>query len=207
MIVQGVKFVNAPSNYLIPVVHRITSYINNLHPKTYATLYTIIEKIIDRVIPLWNMTLTPLKSPEAMTVRVPYSECVYDPDPEMASFSEGPQPRLGETKNEYWDRREKWEEDTRRVVKPEPKPFTPPPALHPSQTVDLRRDYGSGGIQVIVKLANIHLTPEKPEYEGGTWHVEGQLVCLRLPMHRCCDHKYLLSERTYLRLCHILLRY
>ncbi|KAF7977251.1 hypothetical protein HWV62_4369 [Athelia sp. TMB] len=23
--------------------------------------------------------------------------------------------------------------------------------------------------------ANIHLTPEKPEYSGGTWHVEGQL--------------------------------
>jgi len=28
-------------------------------------------------------------------------------------------------------------------------------------------------LQVIVKLANIVLTPEKPEYEGGTWHVEG----------------------------------
>jgi hypothetical protein len=26
-----------------------------------------------------------------------------------------------------------------------------------------------------VKLANIELTPEKPEYEGGAWHVEGQL--------------------------------
>ena len=28
-------------------------------------------------------------------------------------------------------------------------------------------------MQVIVKLANIVLTPEKPEYGGGTWHVEG----------------------------------
>ncbi|KIO24286.1 hypothetical protein M407DRAFT_77137 [Tulasnella calospora MUT 4182] len=28
-------------------------------------------------------------------------------------------------------------------------------------------------VQVIVKLANIHLTPEKPEYPGGSWHVEG----------------------------------
>lgn len=28
-------------------------------------------------------------------------------------------------------------------------------------------------IQVIVKLANIHLTPEKPRYEGGSWHIEG----------------------------------
>jgi hypothetical protein len=33
---------------------------------------------------------------------------------------------------------------------------------------------------VIVKLANIELTPEKPEYEGGSWHIEGQLVSLSL---------------------------
>ena len=30
-------------------------------------------------------------------------------------------------------------------------------------------------LQVIVKLANIHLTPDKPTYDGGSWHVEGQL--------------------------------
>ncbi|KAG9084962.1 hypothetical protein FS749_004797 [Ceratobasidium sp. UAMH 11750] len=28
-------------------------------------------------------------------------------------------------------------------------------------------------IQVIVKLANIHLTREKPSYPGGSWHIEG----------------------------------
>lgn len=26
-----------------------------------------------------------------------------------------------------------------------------------------------------MKLANIELTPEKPTYGGGSWHVEGQL--------------------------------
>ncbi|NEE29990.1 DUF4246 domain-containing protein, partial [Streptomyces sp. SID7982] len=30
-------------------------------------------------------------------------------------------------------------------------------------------------LQVIVKLATIHLTPDKPEYAGGSWHVEGML--------------------------------
>ncbi|KAF7354774.1 hypothetical protein MSAN_01391600 [Mycena sanguinolenta] len=30
-------------------------------------------------------------------------------------------------------------------------------------------------IQCIIKLANIHLTTENPEYEGGSWHVEGML--------------------------------
>jgi hypothetical protein len=28
-------------------------------------------------------------------------------------------------------------------------------------------------LQVIVKLANIVLTPNKPAYAGGKWHVEG----------------------------------
>lgn len=54
--------------------------------------------------------------------------------------------------------------------------------LKAEKTVDLKRDYTHRGLQVIVKLANIELTPEKPEYEGGTWHVEGQLVglsCIR----------------------------
>ncbi|POR39597.1 Uncharacterized protein TPAR_00204 [Tolypocladium paradoxum] len=34
---------------------------------------------------------------------------------------------------------------------------------------------GTSRIQVIVKLANIHLTPDKPSYDGGSWHIEGQL--------------------------------
>ena len=28
-------------------------------------------------------------------------------------------------------------------------------------------------LQIMVKPANIHLTPQKPEYRGGEWHVEG----------------------------------
>ena len=28
---------------------------------------------------------------------------------------------------------------------------------------------------MIVKLANIQLTPEKPQYDGGSWHVEGSM--------------------------------
>ncbi|PHH90996.1 hypothetical protein CDD83_2017 [Cordyceps sp. RAO-2017] len=35
--------------------------------------------------------------------------------------------------------------------------------------------HGASRIQVIVKLASIQLTPEKPTYDGGTWHIEGQL--------------------------------
>ena len=53
--------------------------------------------------------------------------------------------------------------------------------LFPLVHVELKRDYGERGLQVIVKLANIELTPEKADYGGGTWHVEGQLVRPLLP--------------------------
>src|SRR3954468_1283552 len=31
------------------------------------------------------------------------------------------------------------------------------------------------GLQVIVKLASIKLTPDKPGYRGGNWHIEGMM--------------------------------
>ncbi|KAA8644087.1 DUF4246 domain-containing protein [Aspergillus tanneri] len=38
--------------------------------------------------------------------------------------------------------------------------------------------FAQKGLQVIFKLANIELAPEKPDYEGGIWHVEGQMhIC------------------------------
>ncbi|KAF9049333.1 hypothetical protein BDZ89DRAFT_1057685, partial [Hymenopellis radicata] len=42
-------------------------------------------------------------------------------------------------------------------------------------------------IQVIVKLANIVLTPDKPNYKGGSWHVEGivsTFIYVRSLIHR-----------------------
>jgi hypothetical protein len=153
---------------------RITSYINNLHPCEHGDLYNIIEEIITLAIPLWNMTLTPLVQ-KHLPVRILYNECVYDPDPELnAGHDEGPQREPNEDEADFYDRREEWFEATRRVVLPEPGTFEPP--SEPRNVVDLKSHYGQRGLQIIVKLANIHLTPEKPEYSGGSWHVEGQLV-------------------------------
>ena len=122
--------------------------------------------------------------------RIPYSSVKYDPDPENGPEDEGPQQEKDEHELEYWERHAEWYRETRKLVLPEPGEFKPPTTrehmrsqyfdeegqLKPEKTVDIFRDYNHRGIQVIVKLANIHLTPEKPEYDGGTWHVEGQLV-------------------------------
>ena len=41
------------------------------------------------------------------------------------------------------------------------------------KVMDNRISLKSRTLQVIVKLANIVLTPERPRYPGGKWHVEG----------------------------------
>ncbi|MCJ1351541.1 MAG: hypothetical protein MMC33_001525 [Icmadophila ericetorum] len=157
---------------------KITSYINNLHPERHKDLYAVVEEIIARAIPLWNATLTPLDPGHSSQVkpRISYKNAEWDPDPE--------------------------DNENRRAIQPEPKIFPTPkesssdisqekviPAATTAYdfyreepyepraelTVDIVQDYGDRGLQIIVKLANIHLTPDKPEYEGGAWHVEGML--------------------------------
>ena len=123
------------------------------------------------------MTLTALKFRDPSLPRIVYDDVVYDPDPESWPETERPQQDEGEDEDDFLDRQQQWIRDNRRIVQPEPEQFKVPPPRVPEEVVDLKRDYGQQrGLQVIVKLANIELTPEKSEYGGGTWHVEGQLV-------------------------------
>lgn len=77
---------------------------------------------------------------------------------------------------EHWE----WTCANRILIQPEPKAFVPfkdsyetrPTGAKP---VDLEAKFGKTGLQVIFKLANIHLTPEQPSFSGGSWHIEGAL--------------------------------
>ncbi|KAM6491139.1 Protein of unknown function (DUF4246) domain containing protein [Amanita muscaria] len=174
---------------------KITSYINNLHPHQHKDLYCIIEKIIGCAIPLWNESLTRQKTPGYRFLRFEYHVAEREGDEE-------PEPKRGPDEDvyAYCERLDQWgEEDlNRKASQPEVKPFQPPNRdlfeedginLKPEHRVDLKRDYDR--IQVIVKLANIHLTPEKPKYEGGTWHVEGQLnehICASALLYYSSDN-------------------
>jgi hypothetical protein len=82
--------------------------------------------------------------------------------------------RTPEQQQEWGDelREEDWEQYDQshadRFIPPTvPPAFEPPPP--PPRRVELR----GRRLQVIVKLASIHLTPDKPRYPGGAWHVEG----------------------------------
>lgn len=158
---------------------RILSYINNLHPQKHSELYEVIEQIIDKAIPLWDMTLTPLQASSYSEPRIPYLRCKREGESELSDCESD----LDESQSS--------EDEIRGpLIQPEPEDF----ALRvlkgfrgfdcPESTIDskgnpkinLRNDFGAQGLQIIVKLANIHLTPDNPTYEGGVWHVEGQLV-------------------------------
>ncbi|KAI9932099.1 hypothetical protein ASPWEDRAFT_171776 [Aspergillus wentii DTO 134E9] len=146
---------------------RIASYINNLRPDKHSNLYEIIQKIISQTIPLWNKTLTPLMDDPHN--RINYSKVVYLP-----GSTPKPKQEPGESEDDYWDR--EWEWETSRPVKaPHVGKFRPPIVFSEDENVNLHRSFREKGLQVIVKLANIELTPEKPSYAGGSWHIEGQM--------------------------------
>lgn len=125
------------------------SYINNLHPKQHESLYGVIGEILEKFIPLFNRSLTDVvhwKGP-----RIDLSSWSWYGDQEF-DYDNHPD----DCDEEY----ERWEKN--RTIEPVPIPkFVTP--TEPSSSVDLKGEK----LQVIVKLANIELTPEKPTYGGS----------------------------------------
>lgn len=141
----------------------ISSYINNLHPKLHPELYSVIEEFVAKSIPLWNLALSSTHA--GRKPRILHDHTDYD-------HPRGTSPP--EELEDDWDARENWHKTNRVLQRPEPRDFESYQRPVDEQ-VDLRKEFGEQGLQVIVKLANIELTPEKANYDGGSWHVEGQL--------------------------------
>lgn len=143
------------------------SYVNNLHPETHRELAAVLPELFARFRPLLENVLTDLRSPRPPRIDVdPYGW--YDDEPQRPDRSDFEDDqayneacRVQERALDDW-----WE--NRRPVVPDAPAFSAP---EPPERIDLR----GRRLQVIVKLATIHLTPDKPEYAGGSWHVEGML--------------------------------
>ncbi|MFE3190538.1 DUF4246 domain-containing protein [Nocardia sp. NPDC059240] len=140
-----------------------SSYVNNVHPVAHRELESVLPQLFTRVLPLFEHVLTDLLNPRP----------VRD-DVEFWDFLEqkpvAPEDDDKDAWRAYEDAREEWW-DNRTPDLGELAAFTPPTLPDDFTPVDLR----GRRLQVIVKLANIHLTPEKPEYAGGSWHVEAML--------------------------------
>ncbi|WP_374777450.1 DUF4246 domain-containing protein [Streptomyces sp. NBC_01310] len=146
------------------------SYINNVHPETHHELASVLPDLFARMVPLWEKVLTDLRHPRPLRIEAdPYGW--YDSEPEYPDKSSYSDPTAHREALHAWESaHEEWWENRRPVI-PEAPEFTVPEAPDASARVDLR----GRRLQVIVKLATIHLTPDKPEYTGGSWHVEGML--------------------------------
>ncbi|KAI0750435.1 hypothetical protein C8Q74DRAFT_1211997 [Fomes fomentarius] len=129
-------------------------YINNIHPTHLAPLYPPITAIVGRFVSMFERVLSDtLSADPKLAVQVRPFEWYEEKAPDDLETNE---------QWEAWDREHRW------PTIPDPKPFEPQPA---SERVDY--SLKDRNIQVIVKLANIVLTPENPQYPGGAWHVEG----------------------------------
>lgn len=169
---------------------KFTSYINNLHPVKHKALYGVLEDVLAKMLPMldaaiercmtFDASADSRKRIDAMrtirkctTPQICGKEryCYPDNRPRNAG-GDGGEEDDDDYDSDDWEANDEWFAETHPVVQPNPGEYryVGVPSFRSSGFFD-----GAPRIQVIVKLANIHLTPEKPAYAGGSWHLEGQL--------------------------------
>ncbi|MEU4871598.1 DUF4246 domain-containing protein [Streptomyces sp. NPDC021608] len=146
------------------------SYVNNVHPERHRELASVLPDMFARLRPLFENVLTDLRHPRPLRIEAdPYGW--YDSKPQYPDRSAyGDDEAHDEAVGAWEEALDDWWENRLPVV-PDAPVFTPPALPDASSRVDLR----GRRVQVIVKLATIHLTPDTPEYAGGSWHVEGMM--------------------------------
>ncbi|KAL2256160.1 hypothetical protein VTK26DRAFT_2091 [Humicola hyalothermophila] len=178
---------------------KFTSYINNLHPTKYRDIYSTIEKLVEKALPMWDQCLAQyhrgrLLGPGRHTPRIvpenPDDKNKNNWDPKsveemLQREAEAPTgQQLGASSadvecdpegedDDY--QRARWRK-VRKPLQPPVPPFNESDVdytVHPSRA--LRELFKETGLQIVVKLVSIELTPEKPEFLPGRWHVEGQM--------------------------------
>lgn len=147
-----------------------TSYINNLHPVKHAELYKSIAAIFNLVIPGLNLSLSRFQSDEYLRIAPASFQGFYEK--EFVDWQRNEIDRLmkEEPANQDWDKfNEEQKQKKRECYRKFPPKYEKDPETKPFELRNFEQH------KIIVKLANIELTPEKPEYKGGSWHVEGTI--------------------------------
>ncbi|KAJ5889001.1 hypothetical protein N7495_009042 [Penicillium taxi] len=172
---------------------KFTSYINNLHPQSYPQVYHAIENLIKTSLPAWDQCLVFAErwrrgvGAGRTEPRIPYPDNPddenkdnwipsnpYECEDQVVDWEDEKLRRRGYGYDpEFDDETEKKWEYLRKPVIPELSfdeiNYAPAPENR------LAQKFAQSGLQVIVKMASIELTPEKPDFPVGGWHVEGQL--------------------------------
>ncbi|KAJ7283224.1 hypothetical protein C8J57DRAFT_1291802 [Mycena rebaudengoi] len=161
-------------------VKLLSPYINNLHPVKHITLYRLIESVVTSFVPLFERVLSQINGEECdlLRDRTPGSGRIQTkrvfgtwPWTDRTMFK-----LVGIAVPCVWEnnREAVYSRSLQKKV-----PMVLPEAFE-TYSGELEKSispYSLRGktIQCIIKLANIHLSPDSPKYEGGSWHVEGML--------------------------------
>ena len=166
------RFQWMPSDFSVSVDGKVTltsPYINNIHPTRHKELYSVIPEILERALPMFERVLSDLLRP-LLPMRIARPDdrkagvsCIWEkgiPYPSPSSEDE-----YNEDRDAWYAKREFRTPDARGKYDGD------------LQVMNNRISLKGRTLQVIVKIANIVLTPERPEYPGGRWHVEGLRPC------------------------------
>ncbi|CAH2353478.1 hypothetical protein CLIB1423_11S00584 [[Candida] railenensis] len=165
-----------PAKLAIDHTHKYSfkSYINNLHPKKYDDLYSVIAKVIDLSTPGINLCLSRYSTGPFSRIQLPAYES-WATEEWQKKYDEiqdpPPDPETGEEVDPDWDALEEFEETKKDNFRKFPPVWENDPPVN--YAFDIKNNFDD--LKVIVKLANIELTPERPNYNGGSWHVEGTI--------------------------------
>ena len=138
-------------------VSLVSPYINNIHPTRHKELYSVIPAILQHAIPMFERVLSDLLRP-LLPMRIATSggnkfNCIMG-TAVTTMHSTGDRHHM-ERKYTFPDAKRRYDGDL--------------------GVMNNRISLKGRTLQVIVRLANIVLTPERPEYPGGKWHIEGLL--------------------------------
>ncbi|KAK7455694.1 hypothetical protein Landi51_02897 [Colletotrichum acutatum] len=165
---------------------KISSYINNLHPVEKAHLYPIIEQLIEKSLPAWDLIYNwedkfAIQRLVTSNVQKPMCPCPDICGRRRACRAQARPLAVGEAPRNRKDpernaRDKAWFRETHGPVLPDADPEAKDYVKFAASDIKSSGFFGGKDrCQVIVKLANIHLTPENPAYKGGSWHTEGLL--------------------------------
>ncbi|KAL5039157.1 hypothetical protein RTP6_7808 [Batrachochytrium dendrobatidis] len=148
------KFQWLPSEFRVEQDGSVTinSYINNLNPIWHRDMYKCIAKIFKCFVPMFESLFRTM-----------------DPMFKYIDLRNGTKGYESSSQSDHDD----MEPDT-RVIRPVYVPTLPEhfqSKYESAMPVSLR----GRNLQVIVKLTNIQLTPSKPKYDEGNWHIEGPI--------------------------------
>ncbi|KAJ8328644.1 hypothetical protein O5D80_003116 [Batrachochytrium dendrobatidis] len=130
----------------------INSYINNLNPIWHRDMYKCIAKIFKCFVPMFESLF---RTMDPMFKYIDIRNGIQGYESPNRSYYNGMRSDTQVTRSVYVPILPKHFESKYESAKP----------------VSLR----GCNLQVIVKLTNIQLTPSKPKYDKGDWHIEGPI--------------------------------